>query len=262
MRISNVFGIIALAFCAMVLTPPALAYDLDYSDAYYDCMNKANDAVFPTVACIQKETQRLDKVLKGVDASIVKALSEGQQKTFRAARGAWEKYRETYCAFLGDPSSGHIARIAGATCVLEMTVVHIEDLTAIAPPPEEKPTAKAPVKKSSAETLPPGLTAALRNEYRQYGGIAALANLCYNSELIPKAVNAKIDAVVSKTPAALSLANGLIEEYNAANEHAAMHGTIWVVSTQSYGKTAFACHNKDDAETIRSLEAIALKGLR
>jgi hypothetical protein len=101
-----------------------------------------------------------------------------------------------------------------------------------------------------------------RDQYRQMGFIAAIAEACYESIAIPGKLNALIKAGSERNPSSIPAINLLIEEYNEAYNHAVTTRTVWNGSKQSYTDTPFDCAVGKDVEMIKAFETNLLVNLR
>lgn len=101
-----------------------------------------------------------------------------------------------------------------------------------------------------------------KDQYRQMGSIAAIAEACYGSKAIPEKLQALIKKASQQNPSSAPVINLLINDYNEAYLHAATEMTVWSGSDQSYSSTPFHCELSDDVEFIKKWEATLLNNLR
>ena len=101
-----------------------------------------------------------------------------------------------------------------------------------------------------------------KDQYRQMGSIAAIAEACYGSTAIPEKLDKLMETATKQNPATAPVINLLIEEYNVAYYHAVATMTVWNGSAQSYSDLPFSCANGKDVKMIRAIEATVLKNLQ
>ena len=101
-----------------------------------------------------------------------------------------------------------------------------------------------------------------RDQYRQMGSVAAIAETCYGSKAIPEKLNALVKQAAATNPASAETLKSLVAEYNDAYKYALVNMVVWNGTTQSYSKNKFSCSNSSDVETIKKLEKMFLDNLR
>lgn len=115
-----------------------------------------------------------------------------------------------------------------------------------------------------ATVLPLAASAAgsLSDQYKQMGSIAAVAELCLQSQAIPEALHRAMAAAERKDPRTAPLLRSLVEDYNAAYRHAAQHQTLWNGTQQAYGQVPLDCTNAEDRAQVQGFETLILQQLR
>jgi hypothetical protein len=100
-----------------------------------------------------------------------------------------------------------------------------------------------------------------KDQYRQMGSIAAVAETCYGSKEIPVKIQAAVKRAASENPAVVPVLKELTANYNEAYAHALVNMTVWNGASQSYSASPFNCSDESDVELIRKFEATILENL-
>ncbi len=99
------------------------------------------------------------------------------------------------------------------------------------------------------------------DQYKQMGGLAAIAKACYGSKAIPNKLSALARASVAKNPEIKDTLNALLGEYNAAFQKAGVDHRIWNGSQQDFGVRAYNCSNAEDMADIKRFEDLILQNM-
>lgn len=97
--------------------------------------------------------------------------------------------------------------------------------------------------------------------YSFFGSIAALAETCYGSKLIPEKLNPAIKKVVSENPSSSDVYQALIAEYNAAYKKTLLDHLPYYISKASYSNKAINCSNESHIKFIKNQESLILSTL-
>jgi hypothetical protein len=100
------------------------------------------------------------------------------------------------------------------------------------------------------------------DQYKQMGGIAAVAEACYGSKAIPQKLNQSIKGAVTANPQIEGVMKTLLADYNAAYYKSITDHKIWSGSKGDYGDKAFSCANAADVELIKKFESSILASLK
>jgi uncharacterized protein YecT (DUF1311 family) len=116
----------ALAAAAMPLA--AQAQEINLTQQFSVCMDKAEGVTQPAVECIDAEIKRQDARLNKAYKALVADLNPERKKQLLAAQRAWLKFRDTNCGFYFDPEGGTIARVLAVDCIMTMTASRATEL--------------------------------------------------------------------------------------------------------------------------------------
>jgi hypothetical protein len=100
------------------------------------------------------------------------------------------------------------------------------------------------------------------DQYKQMGGIAAIAEACYGSKAIPQHLNQTVKAAVNANPQIEGLMKTLLADYNTAYYKSVADHRIWNGSSGNYSQTAFSCASTADVEQIKRFESSILANLK
>ncbi|UDM51572.1 lysozyme inhibitor LprI family protein [Cupriavidus sp. MP-37] len=128
MRVLAVVAVVGLAVAAI---PAGAADNGGLSADYARCMGKAVSTA-DMLNCAALESRVQDIALNGAYQSLLRRLEAPRTGQLRVAQRAWLEYRKANCAYVSDPAGGSAARVAGATCMLEMTAARVRELRAFA----------------------------------------------------------------------------------------------------------------------------------
>ncbi len=99
------------------------------------------------------------------------------------------------------------------------------------------------------------------DQYKQMGGIAAVAESCYASEAIPQKLKPIVASARDKNPSVAELLQTLVAQYNKSYYKAVLDRRIWNGTKQDYSKV-FNCADKSDVEQIKKFEQLILDNLK
>lgn len=91
------------------------------------------------------------------------------------------------------------------------------------------------------------------DQYKQMGGLAAIAESCYGSQAIPHTLDPLVKKAAGQTSSIDDIMRSLVAEYDNAYKKAALDHRIWNGSSQNYS-SAFNCSDADDIKMIKGLE--------
>ena len=125
-------------------------------------------------------------------------------------------------------------------------------------------TPTEPVRDSARNTSPERVAQdrTHRDQYRQMGSVAAIAETCYGSTAIAEKLSVLINKVSQQDPSVAPAINLLIDEYNEAYFFAATEMKIWNGGSQSYNSAPFSCEISDDVDMVKKLEETILNNLK
>ena len=102
------------------------------------------------------------------------------------------------------------------------------------------------------------------DDYKFFGSMAALSEMCLKSTKISDRINKVVPAAVKKNPEITDMMKSLIEAYNEAYKKAILDGQIWEATSD--GNFRFSntinCRNAEQAEKIKFLHDYILKNLK
>ena len=124
----------------------------------------------------------------------------------------------------------------------------------------EKTAIATPIIKVADTRGPQGGTP--KDQYKQMGSVAAIAEACYGSKAIPEKLGALMKKASAQNPSSVPAINLLIKDYNEAYFFASTEMKVWNGVNQSYSSTPFKCKVSDDVNLIKKLEATILDNLR
>ncbi|SPA25162.1 conserved hypothetical protein, DUF1311 [Cupriavidus taiwanensis] len=94
---------------------------------YERCMDKAVSTA-DMLNCAALESRVQDTALNRAYQSLLRRLEAPRTGQLRVAQRAWLEYRQANCAYVSNPAGGSAARVAGASCLLEMTAARVREL--------------------------------------------------------------------------------------------------------------------------------------
>lgn len=98
---------------------------------YERCMDKAV-ATADMLNCAAVESRVQDSALNGAYQSLLRRLEAPRTGQLRVAQRVWLEFRQANCAYVANPAGGTAARVAGASCMLQMTAARTRELRAFA----------------------------------------------------------------------------------------------------------------------------------
>lgn len=99
------------------------------------------------------------------------------------------------------------------------------------------------------------------DQYRQMGGIAALAESCFNTKKLEATLFKTVGKALYNNPAIGRTLYQLMAFYFEGYESGAKKRVVWNGSLQKYNKKTFNCSSKSDASIIRKFESQILQQL-
>lgn len=101
--------------------------------------------------------------------------------------------------------------------------------------------------------------AAAQDDYKFMATVAAVAEMCYDSEEIPDTLNVVLSAGMEENPQLVPLYEQLMDIYNTAYYAAIVDAKIWIGSQQRFSPT-LTCSDKNVAK-IKKMEVAILDNL-
>ncbi|WP_354687562.1 lysozyme inhibitor LprI family protein [Cupriavidus necator] len=95
------------------------------------CMAKAVSSA-DMLNCTSAELRQQDKTLNTAYQGLLRRLVAPRTGLLRVAQREWLQYRDANCAYVADPGGGTAARVAGASCMAQMTAARARELRAYA----------------------------------------------------------------------------------------------------------------------------------
>ncbi|WP_432257575.1 lysozyme inhibitor LprI family protein [Cupriavidus sp. TMH.W2] len=128
MRVIACLAVLGLAVAAA----PACAAENDgLSDEYERCMAKTVSTA-DMLNCAAMESRVQDSALNSTYQALLRRLEAPRTGQLRVAQRVWLEFRQANCAYVANPTGGTAARVAGATCMLQMTAARVRELRAFA----------------------------------------------------------------------------------------------------------------------------------
>ncbi|SPA37550.1 conserved hypothetical protein, DUF1311 [Cupriavidus taiwanensis] len=128
----HVLAYVAVVGLAVAAIPPAAAAANGGLSADYErCVGKAVSTA-DMLSCAALESRVQDTALNSAYQSLLRRLEAPRTGQLRVAQRAWLEYRQANCAYVSNPAGGSAARVAGASCLLEMTAARVRELRAFA----------------------------------------------------------------------------------------------------------------------------------
>ena len=127
----RVLACVAVVGLAVAVLPAGAAENGGLSADYERCIGKAASTA-DMLNCAALESRVQDAALNTAYHSLLRRLEAPRTGLLRVAQRAWLEYRQANCAFVSNPGGGSAARVAGATCMLEMTAARVRELRALA----------------------------------------------------------------------------------------------------------------------------------
>ncbi|MDQ0139239.1 lysozyme inhibitor LprI family protein [Cupriavidus necator] len=128
MRVLACVAVVSLAVAAI---PANAAKNGGLSADYERCMGKAGSTA-DMLNCAAVESRLQEAALNSAYQALLRQLEAPRTGQLRVAQRVWLEYRQANCAYIANPAGGSAARMAGATCVLEMTAARTRELRAFA----------------------------------------------------------------------------------------------------------------------------------
>ncbi|AQV94893.1 DUF1311 domain-containing protein [Cupriavidus necator] len=126
MRVIACLAVLGLAVAAA----PARAAENDGLSAEYErCMARAVSTA-DMLNCAAMESRVQDSVLNSTYQALLRRLEAPRTGQLRVAQRMWLEFRQANCAYVANPAGGTAARVAGATCMLQMTAARARELRA------------------------------------------------------------------------------------------------------------------------------------
>tara|TARA_X000001036_G_C20505867_1_gene735857 strand:+ start:400 stop:789 length:390 start_codon:yes stop_codon:yes gene_type:complete len=101
----------------------------------------------------------------------------------------------------------------------------------------------------------------IEDQYKQMGGIVALAQMCLSSNKLEKVLFQKIAEALYSNPDSGRDINNALNLYFESYDIAKQKKVIWNGTLQSYSAVPFTCDNKDK-EVIKNFETRFIQGLQ
>ena len=98
------------------------------------------------------------------------------------------------------------------------------------------------------------------DDYKFMGSVAAIAEVCYESEKIQQGLVVAVDRVLEESPESGPIFDQLIAIYNEAYYKAVVDAKIWIGSMQKFSRI-FNCSSNKDVAMIKKMEAAILDNL-
>ncbi|RDK08506.1 lysozyme inhibitor LprI family protein [Cupriavidus lacunae] len=128
MRVIACLAVLGLAVAAA----PARAAENDGLSAEYErCMARAVSTA-DMLNCAAAESRVQDSALNGAYQALLRRLEAPRTGQLRVAQRVWLEFRQANCAYVANPAGGTAARVAGSTCMLQMTAARVRELHAFA----------------------------------------------------------------------------------------------------------------------------------
>lgn len=128
MRVIACLAVLGLAVAAA----PVRAADTDGLSAEYErCMAKAVSTA-DMLNCAAMESRVQDSALNTSYQALLRRLEAPRTGQLRVAQRTWLEFRQANCAYVANLGGGTAARVAGATCMLQMTAARVRELHAFA----------------------------------------------------------------------------------------------------------------------------------
>lgn len=125
----RVIACLAVLGFAMAAAPARAAGNGGLSAEYERCMAKAVSTA-DMLNCAAVESRVQDVALNGAYQALLRRLEAPRTGQLRVAQRVWLEFRKANCEYVANPSGGTAARLAGATCMLEMTAARTRELRA------------------------------------------------------------------------------------------------------------------------------------
>lgn len=116
------------AFCALLVSSPAVADEELYTAQYSACMDKSDGTTFSIMDCISEELAIQDTRLNTAYKKLRAELSDERKTQLRDVQRIWIRYRDANCDFYYDPNGGSLAKISAYHCTLEETALRAKEL--------------------------------------------------------------------------------------------------------------------------------------
>ena len=93
------------------------------------------------------------------------------------------------------------------------------------------------------------------DQYRQMGGVAALAEMCLNQKRLENQLFQSVGMSVFNNPENGRTLFQLMEFYFEGYEAAKQNGVIWNGTQQKYNNKRFSCKSQSDLSILKKFEA-------
>ena len=100
------------------------------------------------------------------------------------------------------------------------------------------------------------------DQYKQMGGISAIAEQCLGEDELGYALSEALLKTVIENPSTVGTIESLYNTYVNAYNKSMNDYKIWIGSQQSYNKSAFSCDDANDMETIKKYSSSMTENLR
>ncbi|SOZ13525.1 conserved hypothetical protein, DUF1311 [Cupriavidus taiwanensis] len=128
MRVLACVAVVGLAVAAIPVAAAENGTQNGGLSADYErCMDKAVSTA-DMLNCAALESRVQDTALNRAYQSLLRRLEAPRTGQLRVAQRAWLEYRQANCAYVANPAGGSAARVAGASCLLEMTAARVREL--------------------------------------------------------------------------------------------------------------------------------------
>lgn len=107
--------------------------NIELSQEYLTCLDKANGVTFSMIDCIVSETSRQDNQLNDNYKRLISKISPKRKEALLSAQRAWIRFRDANCNFYGDPEAGTSARLSADECLLNATADRAKELKLLIP---------------------------------------------------------------------------------------------------------------------------------
>ena len=114
-------------FVSVAATTAAHAESENLSATYKNCMDKSGGVTVDMIDCMQAEYEKQDKRLNAVYKVVMKGTEGTRARDLKEAQRAWLKFRDLNCGYIYN-GEGTIARVAGASCLMQMTADRADEL--------------------------------------------------------------------------------------------------------------------------------------
>jgi hypothetical protein len=101
------------------------------------------------------------------------------------------------------------------------------------------------------------LASSASSVYKQMGSVAALSEICLQSNKIPTRLNIALQSAGLDQ----EVMDSLIDSYNKGYKKSLLSNKIWIASKEIWNKTPFNCADSNDLKSIEKMEQQILSTL-